>query len=120
MFVPNKADKDKQRWLENKGIEVIRQKVKGRVVLSDLMKILGEKGIDSILLEGGGTLNAQALKENIVNKICCFIAPKIVGGANSKSPIEGKGVEKMMEAYNLRNLEIQKIGNDIMLTGYLK
>lgn len=37
-----------------------------------------------------------------------------------KSPIEGKGVEKMMEAYNLRNLEIQKIGNDIMLTGYLK
>ena len=116
----NKADKDKQRWLENKGIEVIRQKVKGRVVLSDLMKILGEKGIDSILLEGGGTLNAQALKENIVNKICCFIAPKIVGGANAKSPIEGKGVEKMMEAYNLRNLEIQKIGNDIMLTGYLK
>ena len=116
----NKADKDKQRWLENKGIEVIRQKVKGRVVLSDLMKMLGEKGIDSILLEGGGTLNAQALKENIVNKICCFIAPKIVGGANAKSPIEGKGVEKMMEAYNLRNLEIQKIGNDIMLTGYLK
>ena len=116
----NKDDKDKQRWLENKGIEVIRQKVKGRVVLSDLMKILGEKGIDSILLEGGGTLNAQALKENIVNKICCFIAPKIVGGANAKSPIEGKGVEKMMEAYNLRNLEIQKIGNDIMLTGYLK
>ena len=58
----NKADKDKQRWLENKGIEVIRQKVKGRVVLSDLMKMLGEKGIDSILLEGGGTLNAQALK----------------------------------------------------------
>lgn len=116
----NKDDKDKQRWLENKGIEVIRQKVKGRVVLSDLMKILGEKGIDSILLEGGGTLNAQALKENIVNKICCFIAPKIVGGANAKSPIEGKGAEKMMEAYNLRNLEIQKIGNDIMLTGYLK
>lgn len=116
----NEADTDKQKYLEECGVEVVRQKRKGRVVLSDLMKILGEKGIDSILLEGGGTLNAQALKENIVNKICCFIAPKIVGGANAKSPIEGKGVEKMMEAYNLRNLEIQKIGNDIMLTGYLK
>lgn len=120
MFVPNEADTDKQKYLEECGVEVVRQKRKGRVNLSELMKTLGEKGIDSILLEGGGTLNAQALKENIVNKICCFIAPKIVGGANAKSPIEGKGVEKMMEAYNLRNLEIQKIGNDIMLTGYLK
>ena len=116
----NEADTDKQKYLEECGVEVVRQKRKGRVNLSELMKTLGEKGIDSILLEGGGTLNAQALKENIVNKICCFIAPKIVGGANAKSPIEGKGVEKMMEAYNLRNLEIQKIGNDIMLTGYLK
>ena len=116
----NEADTDKQKYLEECGVEVVRQKRKGRVNLSELMKTLGEKGIDSILLEGGGTLNAQALKENVVNKICCFIAPKIVGGANAKSPIEGKGVEKMMEAYNLRNLEIQKIGNDIMLTGYLK
>ena len=113
----NEADTDKQKYLEECGVEVVRQKRKGRVNLSELMKTLGEKGI---LLEGGGTLNAQALKENVVNKICCFIAPKIVGGANAKSPIEGKGVEKMMEAYNLRNLEIQKIGNDIMLTGYLK
>lgn len=116
----NEADIDKQKYLEERGVEVIRQKSKGRVNLSSLMKTLGEKGIDSILLEGGGTLNAQALKENIVNKICCFIAPKIVGGANAKSPIEGKGVEKMMEAYSIENMEIQKLGNDIMLTGYLK
>lgn len=116
----NEADTDKQKYLEECGVEVVRQKRKGRVNLSELMKTLGEKGIDSILLEGGGTLNAQALKENIVNKICCFIAPKIVGGADAKSPIEGKGVEKMMEAYNIENMEIQKLGNDIMLTGYLK
>ena len=47
----NKADKDKQRWLENKGIEVIRQKVKGRVVLSNLMKILGRKELTAYCLK---------------------------------------------------------------------
>lgn len=90
----NEADTDKQKYLEECGVEVVRQKRKGRVNLSELMKTLGEKGIDSILLEGGGTLNAQALKENVVNKICCFIAPKIVGGANAKLQLKEKVSKK--------------------------
>lgn len=48
------------------------------------MQYLVSEGVDSILLEGGSTLNFSALKEGIVDKVMCFIAPKIMGGQDSK------------------------------------
>ena len=48
------------------------------------------KGIDSILLEGGGTLNDSALRAGIVKEVHCFIAPKLFGGKNSKTPVQRK------------------------------
>lgn len=52
------------------------------------MQKLGERNIDSILLEGGGILNWSALKSGIVNKVYAYIAPKLFGGADAKTPIE--------------------------------
>ena len=81
------------------------------------MNKLGEKGIDSLLLEGGASLNAAFLQANCIDEIYAFIAPKIIGGECSKSPIGGKGIELMKDAINLNNIVIDKIDDDILIKG---
>lgn len=86
-----------------------------RVDLGKLMEYLGKQGIDSVLLEGGGTLNDAALSAGIVNEICAFIAPKIFGGAGAKTPVSGIGVAHPAEAVMLTLKQMETIGDDLML-----
>ena len=67
------------------------RKKNGHIDLNRLMELLGAAKIDSILLEGGGTLNWSALESGIVQKVQTYIAPKLFGGESAKTPIEGKG-----------------------------
>lgn len=99
------------------GVELIKQNNTDEVDLQELMQTLGQMGLDSILLEGGGTLNAAALQAGIVNRIHCFIAPKVVGGAQAKSPIEGRGLLRMRDANILSQITVDKIGDDILISG---
>lgn len=85
------------------------------VDLRRLMEYLGEEGIDSILLEGGGTLNESALSQKIVHEVKAFFAPKIFGG-RGKSPVEGVGVEYPDEATMLKLENVKQIGEDLMVT----
>ena len=87
----------------------------GLVDLHDLMRLLGERGIDSVLLEGGGNLNFSFLEGELVDEIYAFVAPKIVGGMNAKTPVEGRGVEKMMEALPFRLADVERLGGDVLL-----
>lgn len=110
------ASEDKLRMLKAKDIEVIKVKsTDKRVDLNQAMNVLGKKGIDSILLEGGGQLNASALDAGIVNKLTAYIAPKLVGGQNAVSPVEGKGVQHMSDAYMFRETRTYKIEDDIVI-----
>lgn len=116
-----KASEEKLIKLKELGVEIIKTPLKNeRVDLVYLMKELGERKIDSILLEGGGTLSYSALKEGIVDKVMTFIAPKIIGGRDSKTPVEGDGIEFMKDAINLKNIEVQRFDEDILIQGYLK
>lgn len=83
--------------------------------MNELTEALGKMNIDSILLEGGGTLNWSALKSGIVNKVQCYIAPKIFGGAEAKSPVEGTGVKLPSCAFMLKNSVVTAIGEDILI-----
>ena len=85
------------------------------VNLKELMKLLGEKGIDSILLEGGSSLNYSALQEGIVSKVETYIAPKIFGGELAKTPVGGIGVEEPGQAFFLKNPKITQIEQDILM-----
>ena len=87
----------------------------GQVDLDDLMMQLGKRGIDSILLEGGGRLNESALKAGIVDRVIFFIAPKIIGGKDAPTPVEGEGLARMDEAISLDNVQFEKIGEDLMI-----
>ena len=110
----------KENKIKEKGIEIIKTSTKNNHVnLKELIKILGEKGIDSVLIEGGGTLNFSALEEGIVDKIMTFISPKIVGGITAKTSVDGKGFPFISSAINIKNLKVNVLGEDILLTGYI-
>ena len=76
--------------------------------------------IARLLLEGGSTLNFSALEEGIVDKIQVYIAPKIIGGENSKTPVGGKGIENLKDAFKIENMSLSLIGQDIFIEGYIK
>ena len=107
----------KRKRLHEMGVETICcPDENNQVDLKKLMKYLGEEGIDSILLEGGGTLNDSALRAGIVQEVQAFIAPKLFGGMNSKTPVEGIGVRFPLEAVKLKCTDICQIGEDIRIT----
>lgn len=87
----------------------------GRVDITDLLKKLGARGIDSVLLEGGGELNYTFVKAGVIDEVYAFIAPKIVGGRAAKTPVEGEGFKRMGEALELSPFAVEAIGRDILL-----
>lgn len=87
----------------------------GRLDLAALMDLLGQEGIDSILLEGGGTLNWSALEAGIVQKVLTYIAPKLLGGQNAKTPVCGEGFPSPAEAVPLKTSAITRLGDDLLI-----
>lgn len=109
---------EKKHMLEAKGIELLA--TNGKCVdLKELMTMLGNKGIDSILLEGGATVNAAAFETGIVNKVYAFIAPKLIMGKDAPSPVGGKGISLMKDAMELHNISVKNMDDDILIKGYL-
>lgn len=115
-----KEHMQKENSLYDKGVEIIHVEIlDGKVNLKDLMIKLGELGIDGILLEGGGTLNYSALNAGIVNEVQAYIAPKIFGGSEAISPVEGLGVESPDLSFGFGLKKVENIEDDILLT-YVK
>lgn len=107
---------NKREQLAELGIQLIHcPDEHGRVDLQKLMKHLGEQGIDSILLEGGGTLNDSALHAGIVKKLMVFVAPKLFGGEKSKTPVAGIGVCEPTEAVKMKLQSIKQMDEDLLL-----
>lgn len=111
-------DLEKKRVLESKGIEVLEVNDNKRVNLNSLMVLLGKKGIDSILIEGGGTLNFSALDAGIVDKIQLYISPQIIGGKESLSFIAGKGIENLKDSFKFKFENIKALGEDLLIEAY--
>ncbi len=107
--------------LENQGhrILVIKEK-SGNVDLQSLMKELGAMGITSVMIEGGSSIAASALSGRIVDKIMFFTAPKIIGGSNALSSVGGISPAFLSRAYSIHAMEVQKIGEDILVEGYIQ
>ena len=114
------SDEKKKQELRDLGIKVLEvSEKKNKVDLKELIKELGNEGIDSILIEGGGTLNFSALEEKIVDKVIFYIAPKIIGGEKSKNSIAGMGFSELEEAPSLKDISYRKIGEDLVIEGYI-
>lgn len=117
----NEMDSSKAKAIKEKGGEVIVTSLRnGRVDLEDLMIKLGERKIDSVLLEGGSSINYSALEQGIVDKVIAFIAPKLLGGDCAKTPVGGKGRSKIEDAFILKDITLSNFQEDIMIEGYLR
>lgn len=112
------ASEDKALWepLEKAGCEILKVgKKDGHTDLAGLMRELGKLKIDSVLLEGGGTLNWSALKAGIVNKVQAYMAPKLFGGTEAPSPIGGMGTDIPDNAVMLSSPTVTVLGDDILM-----
>ena len=115
-YAEQKNAEEKIKILHTMGVETIYcPDEKNQIDLKKLMADLGNRGIDSILLEGGGTLNDSALRVGIVKEVQAFVAPKLFGGVAGKTPVEGIGVELPSEAVELKYTDICQIGEDIRI-----
>jgi diaminohydroxyphosphoribosylaminopyrimidine deaminase/5-amino-6-(5-phosphoribosylamino)uracil reductase len=116
-IIVTKTRNKKAENLEKSGINIIYFKEK--LELNRLMEELAERGIMSLLIEGGSSLNAHALNEGIVDKVMFFIAPKIIGGKDSYPVVGGKVFKALEDAYRLKDLRVKRVGEDILIEGYL-
>jgi diaminohydroxyphosphoribosylaminopyrimidine deaminase / 5-amino-6-(5-phosphoribosylamino)uracil reductase len=95
----------------------IKKDKEGKVDLLGLLKKAKEKNITSILVEGGSEVFTSLLKSNLVDKIYCFISPKILG--EGKSSFGDLGIIKVSDSICLKDAEIRKFSNDLLISGYL-
>lgn len=119
--VTSAAPQDKVQALRAAGIEVVViEATETGVNLQQLFKLLGQRSITSILVEGGASINASVLEENLVDKIQWFIAPKIIGGKNAPGPVGGMGVSDVNNAKIFEDISMETIGEDILISAYLR
>lgn len=121
LAVTGEARAGKVEALKRKGVEVLTLPArKGRVDLHALMESLGEKGIVSVLVEGGGAINYSLLEAGLVDKLYFFMAPKLFGGRESPTSVDGAGVTSVKEAWRVANMEVKQFHEDLLLIGYPK
>ncbi|MCW4025104.1 MAG: bifunctional diaminohydroxyphosphoribosylaminopyrimidine deaminase/5-amino-6-(5-phosphoribosylamino)uracil reductase RibD [Candidatus Bathyarchaeota archaeon] len=114
-----KHDQKKIKILEQMGIHVLIVG-KERVDLKVMMQKLAALKITSILIEGGGEVNASALRAGIVDRLLFFVAPKIIGGLDAPGPVGGEGVKKMVKTLKLQNISCRTIGSDLQISAKLR
>ena len=108
--------------LEKAGAEVITVPTShgNRVCFESLMKILGKRELTSVLIEGGGEINASAIAAGVVDKVMCFVAPKLIGGQDAPGPIGGVSIRSLADAVTLQRINVTPIPEqDLLIEGYL-
>jgi diaminohydroxyphosphoribosylaminopyrimidine deaminase / 5-amino-6-(5-phosphoribosylamino)uracil reductase len=88
----------------------------GRIDLRWLLRKLGAEQVTSVLVEGGGEVNASFLLQHLAHRIAFFYAPKILGGRDARKAVAGEGARNLREALTLRDIEWRKLGTDWLLT----
>lgn len=102
------------------GAEVLEPSTPDEVVdLEKLLRVLGEREITSVMVEGGGILLGSLFDRGLVDKVVAFIAPIIIGGAGARTAVVGDGVSQVAESFRLERVKVGRLGDDIMVSGYV-
>ena len=121
VFCSAAADSVNRRQLEDMQVEIITLDCDPDLIpLQEVLERLGDRGLCSVLVEGGGEINAYLLEHDLIDKVYWFIAPKMIGGRQAPTPIGGQGIELMKDARQLKSIQIQPYAPDLLLTGYFK
>ncbi|GAB6907010.1 fused diaminohydroxyphosphoribosylaminopyrimidine deaminase;5-amino-6-(5-phosphoribosylamino) uracil reductase [Desulfosarcina cetonica] len=115
------AAADRRAALEAAGARIVVASLKdGRIDLAALMLQLGRMAVTRLLIEGGGTVIGGALAAGVVDKVCFFYAPKILGGDDGVPICRGKGPESMRQSLPVHDVTVSQFEGDILVEGYLK
>ncbi len=116
----SRTSPSRRRPFERAGVEVRSLSEKnGHVSLSALMTMLGKRGITSVLIEGGSTVNAAALREKLVNHVVLYLAPTLMGGQDAKAVIGDRSPERLAQALPLHHVTVRRVGKDLVVEGDL-
>jgi diaminohydroxyphosphoribosylaminopyrimidine deaminase/5-amino-6-(5-phosphoribosylamino)uracil reductase len=115
------APKEKIQAIKELGAEVLVMpaEANGQVALKPLLKELGRRHVQSLLVEGGGETLGSFFYQRLVDKFYFFYAPKILGGKTAPGMLAGPGIWRLGEALEARDLSIRRIGPDLLVMGYL-
>jgi diaminohydroxyphosphoribosylaminopyrimidine deaminase/5-amino-6-(5-phosphoribosylamino)uracil reductase len=115
-----RASRSRRRPFERAGVEVVSLSTKnGRVSFPALLTMLGKRGITSVLIEGGSTVNAAALRAKLVNHVVLYLAPTLMGGQDAKAVIGDRSPNRLAQALTLRHVTVRRIGEDLVVEGDL-
>ncbi len=91
----------------------------GLIDLSELLKVLGQKQITTVTIEGGGKLLGAFFDSHLVDRVFAFIAPIIIGGQDAKTAVSGAGVARISDAFKLKKVRIAQFNDEFLISGYL-
>ncbi|WP_010651942.1 bifunctional diaminohydroxyphosphoribosylaminopyrimidine deaminase/5-amino-6-(5-phosphoribosylamino)uracil reductase RibD [Oceanobacillus massiliensis] len=118
IFTSQNYDKTKRKSLEKLHINVVETSGQQYTNPIEVADYLGERGISSLLIEGGGNINASFIENKLVDKIVLYIAPRLIGGKDAPTFLEGIGIDQMSDAIELETTDIHRIGPDFKFVGY--
>ena len=114
------APRDKIERLEKRGVQIlIVDSKEGRINLKACLSKLGEIGMMSLLVEGGSQVNGSFLDEGLIDKVLLFLSPKLIGDHQAPGIFGGRGVSNLQEAIALKEIKTRRMGEDLLLEGYL-
>ncbi|HEY7925895.1 MAG TPA: bifunctional diaminohydroxyphosphoribosylaminopyrimidine deaminase/5-amino-6-(5-phosphoribosylamino)uracil reductase RibD [Candidatus Dormibacteraeota bacterium] len=113
------APRDRVAALEQAGAEVlVLPGAGGRVDLAALLRTLGERDVLSVLAEGGAELLGALLDRRAIDAVVAILAPRLIGGSAAPPAIGGHGVDHLADALELLDIEVKRVGGDVIVTGY--
>ena len=113
-------DAEKRAELNAPNVEVLGVPgSNGLVDLEALLRSAGERGISTVLLEGGSELLGYAFDHRLVDKVLAFIAPMIIGGSEGRTAVGGDGAMTVQEALSLDRVEVKNFADNVLISGYV-
>jgi diaminohydroxyphosphoribosylaminopyrimidine deaminase/5-amino-6-(5-phosphoribosylamino)uracil reductase len=120
VVVTQSAPKNRIASLAKRVHVLIAPERKGKIDLRWLLKKLGKENVTSLLVEGGGEVNASFLANGFAQRVAFFYGSKVLGGRNSRKAVAGKGATSLSEIINLRDIEWQRSGPDLFMTARIR
>ena len=114
-------DREKKERFIQAGAEVLELPAKERRVdVEELSRVMAERGIVSVLVEGGGALLGSFFDSHLVDKVLVFISPIVIGGDGARAAVGGNGVDSIIEAHHLSRVVVKNFGDNILVSGYVE